>query len=191
MRAGGEGTVGPAGSAGDLGWDGCRQRRYDLKRGRRYDVAEFRFLARPCKWARAGGGEVEGELRCRALKLNRGEGVGRPDGRDQPLVRCRRGTGHWAPLEVEAGVAGGQRGGRDDSDLLAALDLVAAARVGGQEHVGGNVRDPWVVVRGAFVDGADAVGVGRCGATVGRRRREEHDYGEPQDGNESRVGHRG
>ena len=38
-------------------------------------------------------------------------------------------TGRLA-LEVEAGVAGGQRGGGHDGDLLAALDLVAAVVVG-------------------------------------------------------------
>ena len=61
-------------------------------------------------------------------------------------------------LEVEAGVAGGQRGGGHDGDLLTALDLVAAVVVGLDEHRVGDVLDLGVVVRRAFVDGADAVG---------------------------------
>ena len=71
-----------------------------------------------------------------------------------------------AGLETEVCVAGGQRSGRHDGDLLTALDLVAAVVVGLDENPGGDVLDLGVVVRGAFVDGADAGGVGRGRAAV-------------------------
>ena len=112
--------------------------------------------------------EVEGDQVGGGWVGGGGEGVGRADRRDELRGRDRPGLLDGVLLQIEPGVARRQGRSRDDGDLQPALDLVASIRVGREQQIGGNVLNLGVVVGGAEVDGADAVGVFGLGAA--RRR---------------------